>query len=279
MGRLSRVATTVGLLGVLGYMAFKLFSGMPFYNNNSGLSERLINRPTITETEHGQRKKYAVVINGDSSPLHQGNVAEAYQSLKYLKFVDEDIFLLTSNKLRTDDGMSITCDATESNLRSVFDYLERVVDDNDLILIYTTGHGGRNQGRSTLTLADNKIFVSKLMAMAAKIKARDYVIFSDQCYSGDINNFLSGLKGSVASFSSIDTENKTDCKSFSRPFWRSFRTGEADVNSDRTTTLDEAFHYAARMHYFSLYHRKKHQNLTNGDCQEYRTKKSPDLLN
>jgi len=268
-------------LGLVGYMAFKLFSGMGSYDANLLTSEqvnqRLNNRLAITETERRERRKYAIVINGDTSKLHQGNVTEAYESLRELGFKDENIFLLTSNYPREDDSKSVTAKATEANLRRVFDYLDDAVDNNDLILVYTTGHGGTKEGQSTLALADEEISASDLRDLIGSAKAGDYVLVADQCYSGGIAKSVSELAGRVASFSSTDSEHSTYCESFARPFWKSFRNGEADVNGDGTTSLDEAFGYAARNHRENI--GLLHKILgTNRDCQEYRTEESPNQL-
>lgn len=281
MARKSGVVFRLASLGLVGYLMFKMVSGIGFNDGNLNsldeVNKRLNNRPVMTQTEHKQRKRYAVVINGDTSRLHQGNVTEAYQSLKHLGFEDENIFLLTSNYPRDDDGKSITSKGTEKGLRRVFDYLNNVVDDNDLVLIYTTGHGGTEKGQSTLYLDDKQMPASDLKGLVEKVRAGDYVVVSDQCYSGGIAKTLSELKGRVASFSSTDSNHSTYCESFARPFWQSFRNGEADKNGDGTTSLEEAFKYASRNH-------KENIGLlhkifgTNRDCQEYRTKESPNQL-
>ena len=283
MGDKFKLGLTLTPLAVLGYMWIQLVLSGGSYDPNlltsEQMTQRLNARPAISSVEHQQRRKYAIVINGDTSKLHQGNVTEAYKSLKHLGFADENIFLLTSNFPREDDNKSITTPATEQNLRRVFYYLDNVVDDNDLVLVYTTGHGGTIGGQSTLALADKEILSSNLKDIVKSTKAGDYVIVADQCFSGGIAQSLSELEGEVTSFSSTDAGHSTYCRSFARPFWTSFRTCEADANQDGTTTLDEAFSYASQEH-------KRNVGLlnrifgsgTNRDCQEYRTLNSPNSL-
>lgn len=281
MNSISKAGLGIGLAGLIGSAMFKLFSCTWFHESNlltpEQLEQRLLDRPVVTEAEHGQRKKYAIVLNGDASKLHQGNVTEAYESLKHLGFDEENIFLLTSDYPREDDGKAITIKATEANLRRVFDYLDDTVDTNDLVLFYTTGHGKKQNNQSTVLLADAELSASDLRDLVGSIKAGDYVIVADQCYSGGIAKSFSELEGRVASFSSTDSEHATYCESFARPFWQSFRNGKADVNNDGITTLDEAFEYASRNHKEKIGQFSETSGLT-ANTQKYRTPESPNQL-
>lgn len=275
-----RTGLGIGLAGLIGTAMLKLTSCSWFHESNlltpEQLERKLLDRPVITEAERQQRKKYAVVLNGDASKLHQGNVTEAYESLKHLGFYEENIFLLTSDYGREDDGKAITAKATEANLRRVFDYLDDAVDNNDLVLLYTTGHGRKQNNQSTVLLADAELFASDLRDMVGSAKAGEYVIVADQCYSGGIAKSLSELEGRVVSFSSTDSDHITYCESFARPFWQSFRNGQADVNNDGTTTLDEAFDYASKNHKEKI-GQFPNSGLT-ANTQEYRTPESPNQL-
>lgn len=262
-----RISTKViflsGMMSLIGCSMFQLC-------HLDSLDRKLNNFHGKNEMEHKQRIKYAVLINGDSSKLHQDNVTEAYKSLRYLGFENSNIFLLTSNYPRPDDGQSITFRATKTNLKKIWNYLGKAVDDNDLVLVYTTGHGSKGKSESGLTLEKEDIAASDLKNLISKTKARDYVVVSDQCYSGGMVKKLSELEGRVTCFSSTDSEHITYCKDFARSFWKSFRNGKADVDCDGTTTLDEAFNYASRKH--------QEGGETNTVCQVYRTSESPNTF-
>lgn len=232
MAKKSSMGITIASLLLTGYLLFKSVLGMadPLPPEQM-LSQRLNNKPVLTKVEHEQRRKYAVIVNGSSDAYFKKNVTIAHECLNAKGFYDENIFLV----------------ASENNFRKVFNYLETIADNNDLLVIYTTGHGDRKGDQSTLCLTDKKqITASDLNDLVSMVKARDKVIVADQCFSGGIVQTLSGLDGRIIAFSSTDAEHPTKGVFFGRYFWNSFRTGKADTNKNGVTSLDEAFNYASQ---------------------------------
>ena len=226
----------------------KSLSGSEHYQS---VKDKLNDKTPLTKSEHQQRRRYAVILNGDLLG-HGDNVEEAYKTLNHSGFEDKNLFIL-SRFLPEDIGKeSVTGMAYQTNLREVFNYLERTVDKNDLFVIYATGHAELNGDRARLQLAFEPIDSADFKKIVEKIKAQDYIFVTDTCYSGTIAKELSNLEGNVLSISSTDAEHVTYCKSFIVPFWRVLRNGEgareADANMNRKVDIGEAFNYAFKKH-------------------------------
>ena len=238
-------AIIAGSLALAGYAVMSLFSERP----DSDIVNRLGNRPALTAEQHAQSRKYAVLINGDTrekGSLHRANILESYKTLRAMKADDRDIFILTTDYPRADDGKSITTRATGRNLIKVFDYLEKVCDSNDTLTIYTTGHGGKEGNESILELEDCKVYESEFADLITKTGFLDVLSVSDQCYSGGFAEAISKIKGKkIMAISSTDSSSLSECEYFAQPFWCSFRSRVADYNGDGAVTADEAFTYAA----------------------------------
>jgi len=110
---------------------------------------------------------YAVLVNGDTSPLHNANVERAYHVLRALSVPDNNIHVLSNSDPRTghdaEAGPRVNARATTANLANVLGFLAREVDDNDCLLVYTTGHGIREQRQSALCLNDGLILEDELV--------------------------------------------------------------------------------------------------------------------
>lgn len=222
-------------------------------------------REKLTSQEHRQARKYAIVINGDLSPLHKGNVTDAFATLMTSGYSQDNIFLLTSNFPDGRSPFSITARGSEENLLMVFNYLDGVIDSNDTLVVYTTGHGGD----STLALADSEINIfSDLRNLIRETKAGEYILIADQCYSGAVVEMAKSLEGKVVAYSDIDANHSTYCESFARPFWDSFRTLSADSNNDGIIQLDEAFTLACA----------NHRKESGDQCQAYHSQNPPTSL-
>lgn len=205
-------------------------------------------RPELTAEEQREARKYAVVINGDTSALHKGNVTEAYHTLRAAGYTDENIFLFTSNFPRGSDFSSITTPATKESVEFVLTQLEDIIDENDTLLVYTTGHGNKTKSGTTLVLDDTELSASRLRDLIENTRAGRYIIVADQCFSGGIVAAVSSIDGKVTAYSSTDADHTTYCESFARPFWRSFQETSADSNGNGTIELDEAFDRAVYSH-------------------------------
>jgi len=222
----------------------------------------LVRQPVLTSQDHRERRKYAVVINGDYSSLHKRNVTDAFATLIESGYSQDNIFLLTSNFPPSRNHSSITARGTEENLKIVFNYLDEIIDRNDTLVVYTTGHGGY----STLALDDNEITVFSVLGKLIKeTNAGSYILIADQCYSGAVVEMAKSLDGKVVAYSDIDANHSTFCDSFARPFWDSFRTSSADSNSDGIIQLDEAFTLACA----------NHREESGDECQSYHSQNPP----
>ncbi|MBI2102297.1 caspase family protein [Candidatus Woesearchaeota archaeon] len=212
------------------------------------VQQRFSERRELTFEEHQEQRKYAVIINGDTSALHKGNVTEAYHTLRAVGYADENIFLFTSNFPRGSDFSSITTLATKESVELVLTRLEDIVDENDTLLVYTTGHGNKDKNGTTVVLDDAELSADRLRELIENTRAGKYIVVADQCFSGGIVAAVSSIEGEVAAYSSTDADHTTYCKSFARPFWESFKDSSADSDGDGTVELEEAFDHAAHSH-------------------------------
>jgi hypothetical protein len=210
----------------------------------------------------GGRVKYAVLINGDDSEVHEGNVIRAYKTLRAHGFFEENIFILSTNNPRPQVGLRIdtlvTSEATRRNLDAVIDRLAKVSTRNDLVLFYATGHGDRIDDECWLALALNKISHRSTLYSSdrfrqeiPRIPSATTVILMDQCYSGGFATRFKDLADTtthIIAMTDTDERHETYCGYFAETFWSAFDQMKYDTNGDGVVSLKEAYEAAMVVH-------------------------------
>ena len=184
----------------------------------------------------GIQKKFALIVNGDSEVRHLGNVNRAVQALR--KEGAYEISLLSTENPST--PVEHFEKADPKGLNRLIEGLKSKMDDDDLLVVYFTGHGDSgSQGEGCLALPSGCL---SLGSVAADLKTLSYgkrILVMDNCYSGSGFNLFTDAKTTVASQGSPG--EKVSCQLFSPHFWSNQVT---DFDQDGKISVQERFQFA-----------------------------------
>ncbi len=212
---------------------------------------------TFTEFEE-YNNVYGLLINGDRHELrHLGNVTQAKSTLERLGVSPENITIVNQANVSISGRDKDEYDAQFSEnqvypsngegVKEAAAYLREHVKKNDLVIVYTTGHGLNN----CLSLNHGCYTVDNFLGELSFMKEREVegIFISDQCYSGSIPKKAvdAGFKVKHA-FAPIVEETETQCQLFIPYVWQAIEHC-IDVNNDgKTTFLDSALFANAHYH-------------------------------
>jgi hypothetical protein len=168
---------------------------------------------------------HALIVNGDASPTHQRNVELAIDTLVELGYPEGNIQVASDSR---------------SLRRAVAALGERLAAD-DALLLYTTGHGERRRGQSTLVLRDGQFAASELAALVFGLRFRRLVYIGDQCYSGGFARAFAATERDVVAVSGSDADHQARCEPFVRPLWRAAASPQRDADGDGMVSIEEAY--------------------------------------
>jgi thiol-disulfide isomerase/thioredoxin len=124
----------------------------------------------------GTIKKYAIVINGDGSDRHLENVE---LSRNLLGGQGYDVYVASPEQSEGLDS-SHYVQPTSENIRQLIENLKQNVDDDDEVVIYTTGHG-REEGFCLGLSCETADLIQELDT----IPFGERTVVMDQCYGGN----------------------------------------------------------------------------------------------
>lgn len=168
---------------------------------------------------------FALLVNGDSSHAHVANVELASETLRELGYAAADIEVASSGR----------------ELRRAIAAIAARIGPDDLLLVYTTGHGNRRRGQSTLFLADGQFSSGDLAGLVFALPFRRLVYIGDQCYSGGFARAFSTTDRDVVAVSGGDDEHEARCEPFVRPLWRAATSPAKDADGDGLVSIEEAY--------------------------------------
>jgi hypothetical protein len=202
------------------------------------------------------RELYAVLVNGDTSALHNGNVERAYEVLRTLGVPDSNLYVLSNSNPRPNARQTgpalVTARATTNNVANVLAYIAGEIDDNDCLLVYTTGHGVRQAGQSAVVLNDGTMLETDMVKELKRMGGALSVLVMDQCFSGGFADAVQKAGLNTVAITSTDSKHETYCEYFAGGFWLSLLEPEADINSDGRVSLEEAYQVATTLHRMAL---------------------------
>ncbi len=215
-------------------------------SSEAKLEERLNSEP---EGKNGLPDNYAVLISGLTESRHLKNMILAYNTLLYLGFQEQNIYVLDSKGAER-LNYKVDGPATKSAIEKVFSHLKSKTDSEDFLFTYVTNHGGRSSGESTIALPGPDVGEETFENFLSGMEVKKGVLVFDQCYGGGFAKRL-GKGRFVAVSASHPGENSID-NSFPQAFFNSFNYAVGDMNGDGLVSIEEAFNYALRHDMFAL---------------------------
>lgn len=212
--------------------------------------EQLLKRIALEgDAPNGQVDHFAIMIGADTELRHRGNLSMAYQVLLEQGYRRENIYILDSEG--DNPFFPLTDVTTRASIELLFRHLAKIVEPNDTLFIYVTGHGRRitadeekegkrsTLGVSTLVLnPGEELSQEEFSVLLEKIAPESGIAFFDQCYWGPFPS------PKLCNYVLITTSTKDDTSygvSFPRAFWSAFRDRR---HRNGVPTIFEAFKFA-----------------------------------
>ena len=146
--------------------------------------------------------------------------------------------------------------ATKTNISKVFDKLAEKLTPADNLLVFTTDHGYRADGVSSIVLWDNvKMYPSEFATELNKINSQNICVVMEQCYSGGFVSFLEGegrvimtaCKADEVSWALSNRTYNEFVYHWTSAMQKSYPSGQvanADNNDNGIISMKESFEYA-----------------------------------
>ncbi|MBT4446532.1 hypothetical protein HOA92_00880 [archaeon] len=241
--------------------------------------ERIEGLAVLTDAEHEERRAYAIIINGSTDGDMLEDVVFAYNDLRRVGFQEENIFVLAEVAPRNDGPGLITAEAKPETVAIINNYLEQLVDENDLLLVYMASHGYKNENQFYLQGHGNKWSVFDMEIRGEKISLSvtldpgllevrplldtyydlspgELVIVGNFCYSGIVTSHIEKRLAEdqntrqVAAIASTTEDKRSYGWVFGRAlFGQMGRSDEkVDTNNDGQNSLVELIDYTRTLH-------------------------------
>ncbi len=193
----------------------------------------------------GGSHRWGVVINGDTEERHRMNADLVYEFMQgYYHIPPDHIYFLST---RPGKG-GIQGDGVGQNVMLAARQLAETLPADDELVVYTTGHGGREESvGGFIALADGIVKAGDFAHAFLANKAGKTVYFGDQCDSGSLAKSMIETDKRVMALSSVDDKHSTVCNFFIVPYLDAFKDPANDVDpKDGIVTEWEAFSSAKR---------------------------------
>lgn len=185
----------------------------------------------------GIQNKFALIFNGDDAEHHLANVDRAVETLKS-EGGGYRISVVSPNKPKEAgiNYFSASAQGLDNVVKGLGD-----MDDDDLFVVYVTGHGGEGEhGEGSVVLPDGQFSLEKLGVNLNHLKFGRRLLVMDQCYGA---NGIDQFADSKTSILTAGAKGETvQCSRFSGSFWS---LNVPDTNSDGVVTIQERYDYAA----------------------------------
>ncbi len=190
----------------------------------------------------GVVRKHAIIINGDTEARHLANVTRA---AKVLKRGGYELHVASPQK----PGVQVAgyVYPTLAKVKKLIAGVKSRIDDDDVLVIYGTGHGGDGE---ELCLRDGCIR-NPLVKQLDSLKYGKRVIAFDSCFGGNLSSFFTDNPKTL--FVSAGVKGKTVCcGDFSPMFWKGAAVLKKlgwDLNKDGVISWQERFAAAYKGHH------------------------------
>ncbi len=224
------------------------------------------NNKKIINKSLNMENRYVIIINGDTSRLHLGNVERFYQTVLNLGYIDQNIYILSPYPVakRSEAGKFNHLKATYHNIKIFFHSLKNILNKDHEVLIYVTGHGERLKTKKKSGVALEKNYIleqSQFSNFVNNLSFSQLILVMDTCYSGGMVEAMTlNSNKNIIAFSATDSTHTTYCKFFAWAFTKSFYDQRADQNADGFISAREAYNYSSAFHKVILKSRKAETN-------------------
>lgn len=194
-------------------------------------------------------KTYGVIIDGDDEPEtqwdHADNVDEGARFIQdYYRASAQDVTILSVHR-----GQK----PTRQNIFDTAMALQQVLRPQDLLVLYTTGHGDFYDDEASVALPGGEDVSGPELAWAfADNKAGELVYIGDQCHSGGVLEAVVAAAERVGkaytAISATSAASQTFCQTFIYPFFDAAFEKKNDADHDGSVSEEEAFTVAKRAH-------------------------------
>ena len=172
-------------------------------------------------------KRYALVINGDTEPRHVDNVRDYVDYLHdRLHVAGGNIRIVCSKCLIQDDK------STLQGLSQALADLSARMTAADVLYVYTTGHGDRDEFTSFLVMDnEEEIGQADLARRVYRLPAGKIHYYGDQCYSGgfvDEFNRQAPAGKTIVAMSAAAKDGTCNCQDFTPALLAAYAKGSDD---------------------------------------------------
>lgn len=189
----------------------------------------------------GIQNKYALIINGDiNSDQADRHLANVDRAVEALQSADEDYKISVVSPNAPQKTAINYLPASAQSLEGVVQGLAKM-DDDDLFVVYVTGHGGEGEhGEGSVILPEESFSLEKLGANLNKLSYGRRLLVMDQCYGANGMSLFSDAKTTILTAGSKG--ETVQCSRFSGSFWS---LDVPDANGDGVITIQERYDFAA----------------------------------
>src|SRR3989338_2881743 len=193
---------------------------------------------------NGITQKIAIIVNGDTDlKTSSDNLSNVNLAIKrYQQDGFNQIYVVSTQAHRIPQDSSIhytNIHDGQQALDNLLKGLKEKTDDDDVLSIYTTGHGDIHNGRSCIDIPKSCYPIPRLLHQIDQLQYGYRTIFMDQCYSGqEAYRFVNPKTTLLAVGSPGET---VSCQLFTPKF---FSDLVPDINRDGIISMRERFEYA-----------------------------------
>lgn len=184
----------------------------------------------------GIQRRYAILINGDTESRHIENIETAIRALRS----EGDYRIYVASTQAPQETVTAYSNADAASLRRLISGIPS--DDDDQIVIYTTGHGDPgSEGNGCIRLPDQCLELSAFHNAVDRLPYGRRIFVSDNCYGGGALSLFANPRTTLVTQGSPG--ETVSCETFSPYFWSS----EAeDRNRDGVLSIQERYAFALR---------------------------------
>jgi len=187
----------------------------------------------------GIQKKYALIVNGDTETRHLGNVDRAVKALR--REGTYEISVASTKAPGTPVEHFEKFD--DQGLEQLLSGMSKKMDDDDLLVVYFTGHGGAGEkGDGCVQTSSQCVSLTELSRRLKTLPYGNRILVMDNCFSGSGFSLFADAKTTVVSQGSPG--ETVSCQLFSPFFW-----GDSvpDADHDGKISIQERFQHAVAM--------------------------------